>query len=216
MKNKRNFGFSLIGILIIIGALVITTGGVVVWKKRTSPAPTPMPTPTLRILLSPTRPQEIPTSCTTSADCPPVLGVCMPGKCPTYRCINGRCVYFEDAKAAPSQTLSFSQLWQRRDELVGQQVSVKAKINLVTACPHYEGCCGPGECAATVILGENLGANYVNVFLHEAGERITCRWPKENSNNCQGWEINEQYLITGILGQEGYNFNLEVLSKQKL
>lgn len=69
---------------------------------------------------------------------------------------------------------------------------------------------------ATVVLGETVRDNYVRIFLHEAGERITCQWPKENSNDCQGWEKDREYLITGILSQEGYSFNLEVLSKQKL
>ena len=34
MKNRRNFGFSLIGVLLIIGVLILTAGGVV-WEKAT-------------------------------------------------------------------------------------------------------------------------------------------------------------------------------------
>ena len=41
MKKQRGFG--LIGILLIIGALILTAG-VVVWEKKTLPAPTPSPT----------------------------------------------------------------------------------------------------------------------------------------------------------------------------
>jgi len=43
---KKQKGLGLIGVLIIIGALVITVGGVVVWGKKT--LPTPKPTPTLQ------------------------------------------------------------------------------------------------------------------------------------------------------------------------
>ncbi len=170
---KKQNGFSLVGVLLIIGALVITTGGVLVWQRKTLPTP-------ITILMP-----------------PPVLEFTPPGT------------------TQLSQALSFSQLWQRQDELVGQQVLVRATVNLLVACPQYEGCCKPEECAATVILGENLGTSYVSIFLHEAGERITCRWQKENSNDCQGWKKDGEYLITGVLGQEGYSFYLEVLSKQK-
>lgn len=46
---KKQSGFGLIGILLIIGALLLTAGGVVVWERRVSPAlvliPTATPTP---------------------------------------------------------------------------------------------------------------------------------------------------------------------------
>lgn len=44
--TEKQFGFSLIGIL-IISALIIAAGGVVVWQKRISPTLTPTPAPTL-------------------------------------------------------------------------------------------------------------------------------------------------------------------------
>ena len=94
---KKQKGFSLIGILLIIGALIITAGGVVVWRERISLAPSLMPTPTPVPQNQPTASPEKSTPCQTSADCLPVIGVCMPGKCPTYQCLNGRCVFFEDA-----------------------------------------------------------------------------------------------------------------------
>ena len=46
MKNKQK-GFSLISVLFIIGALVVAMGVVLVWQKRTLPAPVlPSITPT--------------------------------------------------------------------------------------------------------------------------------------------------------------------------
>jgi len=42
MKTNPS-GFSLIGILLIIGTLILTTGGVVVWNKKIAPTPTPTP-----------------------------------------------------------------------------------------------------------------------------------------------------------------------------
>ena len=141
MKQKQN-GFGLIGILIIIGTLILTAGGVVVWRGKTDSIPSSTPTPTPATQTQPTAsPAEpidqcsglnekeclansdcIPVygpscqacmdirfercrdrlSCQTGGDCPPVLGVCMPWKCPTYRCFNGRCVFFEDAMVLES------------------------------------------------------------------------------------------------------------------
>jgi len=45
MARKNNSGLGLIGVLIVIGALVITIGGVVVWRKKILPTPTPTPAP---------------------------------------------------------------------------------------------------------------------------------------------------------------------------
>ena len=55
-KIKSESGLGLIGILLIIGILILTAGGVVVWQKKVSPTPTPTPTPT-----------EV---CRTDDDCP--------------------------------------------------------------------------------------------------------------------------------------------------
>lgn len=128
---RKQEGLSLIGVLLILGALVITTGGVLVWQKKISPTPTP--TPQTQPTASPEEPTDqcsglnekeclansdcLPVygpscpacmdirfercrnrlSCQTSADCPPSLGVCGEGNCPSWRCISGRCVYFKDA-----------------------------------------------------------------------------------------------------------------------
>jgi len=46
MKKQRGLG--LIRILLIVGALVITAGGVVVWEKKVTPSPTPFITPAQR------------------------------------------------------------------------------------------------------------------------------------------------------------------------
>ncbi len=163
MKKQR--GFSLIGVLLIIGALVVTAGGVVVWEKKVTLTATPVPNPTPTLTSEPTKtkylsnesycekdsdcttrpsccnscyknyvniyhkdpiPQEqcsgmckqdcpppsrfgppvcrnnkctsstASVSCQSSADCPPSLGVCGAGNCPSWRCINSRCVYFKD------------------------------------------------------------------------------------------------------------------------
>jgi hypothetical protein len=95
---KKQSGLGLVGILLIIGTLLLTAGGVVIWQRQFSP--TPMPTPTPSATTTPrTQPTESPEKailCQTSADCPPGLGVCVPGNCPSWRCVSGRCVYFED------------------------------------------------------------------------------------------------------------------------
>ena len=44
MKNKQK-GFSLIGVLLIIGVLILTAGGVVVWQRQVEFPPTPTSSP---------------------------------------------------------------------------------------------------------------------------------------------------------------------------
>jgi len=39
---KKQKGLGLIGILFIIGALLLTAGGVVVWQRKVPPAPIPI------------------------------------------------------------------------------------------------------------------------------------------------------------------------------
>lgn len=85
---KKQEGFGLIGVLIILGTLVITMGGVFVWQRKTLPALTPTSTPV---------PEPISISCQTDSDCPamgcaqgcPVEGPCPP--CPQNKCVNGKC-----------------------------------------------------------------------------------------------------------------------------
>lgn len=53
ISTEKQFGFSLIGILIIIGALVLTAAGVVVWREKIS-QPVPKPILTITPTASPT------------------------------------------------------------------------------------------------------------------------------------------------------------------
>jgi len=50
---KKQKGLGLIGVLLIIGALVITAGGVVVWREKVLPALPSMPIPPTSVLLNP-------------------------------------------------------------------------------------------------------------------------------------------------------------------
>lgn len=89
---KKQKGFTLIEILIVLAVLIVTlAGGVMVWKQKVSPTPTP----TLQILPTPT---VIPTwtqSCASDNDCPKQF--CQPPDkpCAQYYCIQGRCQLVE-------------------------------------------------------------------------------------------------------------------------
>lgn len=48
MKNQKGLG--LIAVLLVIGAILLTVGGAVVWKGKVAPTPTPTPT----LIISPT------------------------------------------------------------------------------------------------------------------------------------------------------------------
>lgn len=54
---KKQEGFSLIGVLIILGTLIVTAGGVLVWQKKFAPTPAPTPSPT-PVEIQPALPDE--------------------------------------------------------------------------------------------------------------------------------------------------------------
>lgn len=58
------------------------------------------------------------TSCQTNADCPPSVGVCIPGNCPGWVCQDKRCVYIEDMKAVPPAGTSSSVSWEEAKRLI--------------------------------------------------------------------------------------------------
>ena len=58
---KKQKGFSLIGILLVIGALLLTAGGVVVWERKTELTP------------SPTFPLTVPDVSPTGGELPPLI-----------------------------------------------------------------------------------------------------------------------------------------------
>ena len=87
MKDKGNFGLGLIGVLLIIGALVITAGGVLVWRERTDSIPSSTPTPTPATQTQPTASPAEPIDqcsglnekeCLANSDCIPVYGPSCP------------------------------------------------------------------------------------------------------------------------------------------
>lgn len=96
--NKQK-GFSLIGVLLIIGVL-LTAGRVVVWRKKVFPT-TPVPTST------PTGGR--PMSCRSDADCPSInwFAPCN-GHCPRYYCQRGKCVLLTPTPAV-SQSRSLNE-----------------------------------------------------------------------------------------------------------
>lgn len=98
--RTNSSGFGLIGVLLIIGAFVVTTGGVLVWQKRAVSIPKQTSSPISPSVLTPTPlltpPETTPISCQIDRDCPPSLG-CVPLRaCPTWKCVNARCIQVDD------------------------------------------------------------------------------------------------------------------------
>lgn len=54
----RDKGFTLIEILVALAVLVLTAGGVVVWRGKIAPTPTPTPTPKLESSPAPPLPEQ--------------------------------------------------------------------------------------------------------------------------------------------------------------
>lgn len=66
---KKQNGFSLIGVLLIIGVLAITAGGVVVWQRKVLPTPTPPSSPINPRYFSDETYCEKDSDCTTRPSC---------------------------------------------------------------------------------------------------------------------------------------------------
>lgn len=91
----------LITVLLSLAILVLAARGLIVSQNKILPAPTTSYSPNPTIPIYPTISPTTTTSnqaCQTVADCPQSLGVCVTGNCPSWRCIDGRCVFFKDAK----------------------------------------------------------------------------------------------------------------------
>lgn len=73
VSTEKQFGFSLIGVLLIIGVLALIAGGVVVWRDLSFPHPTPTPTPVLPI---PITPIPSPTMPAVVSPTPKTIGLC--------------------------------------------------------------------------------------------------------------------------------------------
>jgi len=95
--------------------------------------------------VTPTPPSSI--SCQSDADCPPSIGVCIPGKCPSWRCISGRCVYFEDVnevslcKLAGGVYRTFPTTCADSCEFVRKGLAVFCGEAMTDSCD-----CGPDKC----------------------------------------------------------------------
>lgn len=191
---KKQRGFGLIGILLIIGALVVTTGGVLVWQKRTLPIPT----------LPPEKPADQCSrlnerECLANLDCIPVYGP----SCSTCmdevfkKCRERKPGEIKKAPWGVVDTLSFSQFLQKRNELLGQRITVTGMSKFLVDCPTVEDPPPrPEDCVTRVYIGEE--SNLIQLYKNH--NPINCRGI--SPQDCQGWEQNKDYLITGILGQE--------------
>jgi len=92
---KKTKGFTLIEILVAIAVLIITAGGVVVWKEKASPAVTPTPTPSIGKKPIPTPPSsetetlKMPweNSVCGNGVCEPCEGTCCQ-RCTEEACLN--------------------------------------------------------------------------------------------------------------------------------
>ena len=80
---KKQKGLGLFGVLLVIGALLLTIGGVAVWREKVTPTPMPTPGPTLptsQITAPPTTgPQQSDseaTVCINTEGCSPYCGGC--------------------------------------------------------------------------------------------------------------------------------------------
>ena len=119
--------------------------------------------------------------------------------------------------------LSFSQLWQRRSDLVGERVSVSGRVLFTFSCPP--GSPSQAGCVATGYLvgsgTRDLPPEYTPaVRLYEGGAVVECPADTLASLNCNGWLHDREYLVSGVLdyevlgGRPSNTVILEVLSKE--
>lgn len=192
-KNAKS-GLGLVGILLIIGALLITAGGVVVWENKVSPAPlptpkttpTPEPTPTLSPGISAVTPfpspvttERVSVTCGADSDC--FLtderlftedDTCWPGAC-------GDLDYSLDIIIAANRN-SFQQFMQSYQERCGSPPSCPQKI----VNTNFEAKCINSICQKVVERSETSEG-----CIGQARANWQCprdKWLK-NVINCCGW-----------------------------
>jgi len=147
-QKTNQKGLGLISALIIISTLFLTTCGVVLWQRKVSFTLTSSPTPVSPSPI-PRESPEPPTSCQNDVDCPPSIGVCIPGSCPSWRCISGRCVYFQDAKDRTALCESAGGTYKTFPTNCVDSCEFTRKGNKIMRCGEAmtDGCdCGPDKC----------------------------------------------------------------------
>lgn len=128
-----------------------------------------------------------------------------------------------------TQAFSPSQVLQRRDELIGTQVSVTGKVLYTLTCPPPDPvptnatCIATAYIADTKVVGLRPGDDSAPaLLLYEDEFPVSCSAHTLASLTCQGFTVDRDYLVSGVLNMQvlgGRVSNtpiLEVESKQAL
>jgi len=98
---------------------------------------------------------------------------------------------------AENYPISVNKLGERRDLLIGEDITVEGKIFL--GYPDDESWPGPFTIWALLKDTSKYQETYEQIFLYENGEFIFCEAPQNYVEVCNGWENGKSYRISGIL-----------------
>ena len=133
-----------------------------------------------------------------------------------------------DSIDSSQSALSFSDLWERRDELIGDEVLVEGKVLFTLECPPQPEFPRDAACIATAHLVAKDTTDLLPhddrpaVVLQENGATVSCVTQQVVFLDCGGWMHERKYLVKGVLGhlvvdgKPTETLALEVLGKQEL
>ena len=192
LKNKKQRGFSLIGVLLIIGTLLITAGGVVVWNRKI--VPTPTPTPTLPVLDQ---------DCASDNDCPKQF--CQPPgtPCAQYYCVQGKCQLVDPQtdKQYPSlPKLEFS--FRDCDQFVGTETRGKLGVDEIQWLDNT-------TLLVKAFVSINCAEKMTSGSFEISGDTVTLKYHHTKCTECTSCEcIHELTYRFTNLGRGDYQFKL--------
>ena len=194
---KKQKGLGLIGILIFIGALLLTAGGVVVWQRNILPTPTPTSTPPV-----------LDQVCTSDNDCPKQM--CQPPgqPCAQYYCIQGKCQLVDPQtdKQYPSlPKLEFS--FRDCDQFVGTETREKLGVDEVQWL-------GSTTLLIKAFVNINCAESMMGGDFEIDGNTVTLKYQHTKCTECTSCEcIHELTYQFTNLERRDYQFKLSSVRK---
>jgi hypothetical protein len=108
-----------------------------------------------------------------------------------------------ESTAGPTGSLAFADVWNRRDELTGQRITVTGKVLFVFTCPPDPG--GGDGCTAGAYLTDPATTDLPSydaapaIQIWQAGRSVGCGTMSLADIECAGWRDRTEYVVTGTL-----------------
>jgi hypothetical protein len=116
-----------------------------------------------------------------------------------------------------TEPIAFSDLWRRRDDLAGKEVSVRGKVVFELECPPPG---GQAECTATGYLASPETDVFLAseerraLLLRERDASVQCPAVTQLGLVCEGWRHDAEYVVNGLVKRDAGVFVIDVEERQ--